>query len=108
MSRALNYSGDPVPRNHPGQNTIKGGDGLRYAYRVREFRKHMNHRYGPPSLISGGGTVEPDFHTTKGIIMFDVAGWESAAGPFDVWGGSEWRSGEYSAEAMEVCLWQTW
>ena len=36
MSRSFNYSGAKIPGNYPGLTTVKGKDGLRYAFRVAE------------------------------------------------------------------------
>src|SRR6516225_4829960 len=42
MSRALNYIGVSVPVHFKGMSTVKGGDGKRYAFRVREMRKWLD------------------------------------------------------------------
>ncbi|HEX8873185.1 MAG TPA: T6SS effector amidase Tae4 family protein, partial [Nitrosospira sp.] len=41
MSRALNYTGNPLPADFKGMTTVKGGDGYRYAFRVREMRNWL-------------------------------------------------------------------
>ncbi|SRR6266540_1650709 len=46
MSRALNYNGIPVPVNFAGLHTVKGGDGKRYAFRVRELHRWLDHVLG--------------------------------------------------------------
>ena len=37
VSRAFNYSGHPIPNGRSSLVTVKGGDRLRYAFRVAEF-----------------------------------------------------------------------
>ncbi|MEZ4310890.1 MAG: T6SS effector amidase Tae4 family protein [Polyangiaceae bacterium] len=50
VSRSLNYGGHLVPMGFPGLSTVSGRDGLRYAFRVEEFRKYLAYAYGPATL----------------------------------------------------------
>lgn len=99
VSRALNYAGSPVPRNLPGLNTIRGGDGKRYAYRVREFHRFLNAHVRPPDAVG-------DVKGRRGIIMFKVDIWADATGHFDLWNGSECAHHCYFDEASAVYLWE--
>ena len=98
ISRALNYSGAPIPRNIPGLSTIRGGDGKRYAYRVREFHRFLVNHVRPPDIVG-------DVKGHKGIIMFKVSIWSDATGHFDLWDGSTCAHHCYFDVADEVYLW---
>jgi hypothetical protein len=91
MSRGLNYSNLPVPATFSGLNTVKGGDGKHYAFRVRELRLWL-----PAATALGKPDVDinkkqgVDFDKTtlkdmKGIIAFDIH-FSDATGHFDRWG----------------------
>src|SRR5687768_6672602 len=50
LSRTLNYNNLKLPGNYPNLNYVKGADGLRYAYRVREIRRWMISKLGQPKF----------------------------------------------------------
>ncbi len=111
VSHCFNLAGDPVPGDFSGLETVRGGNGMRYAFRVREFNRFMRSAYGPPSLSHsepGGvvGAVPASFQGAKGVISFDVADWNDATGHFDLWNGSAPAHAEYFAQARKVMLWQ--
>ncbi|MDJ0836006.1 MAG: type VI secretion system amidase effector protein Tae4 [Acidobacteriota bacterium] len=106
VSRALNYSGDPIPFNRSYLSTVRGGDGKRYAYRVREFRRYMVEKYGDPTRVAGGGSPPKSFKGLRGIILFDVTGWSDATGHADLWNGSGCSYQCYWPRADKVELWQ--
>ena len=103
VSRSFNYSNHPIPRGYPGLNTIGGGDGKRYAYRVREFHQWLKSTYGPAthSVTSASGASG-----VKGVIMFDVDSWNDATGHFDLWNGSRCAHQEYFAKSSKVLIWE--
>lgn len=112
ISRCFNYSGQPIP-NSPGDEilTIRGGDGLNYALRVREFLRYMRRKYGPPDLEHeypppGGGAVPESFKGRQGVIAFEVDGWLDATGHFDLWNGARCRHSAYFSRAQKVMLWE--
>ena len=94
MSRALNYSGFHV---HPdaGMHTISGKDGLQYGYRVSEFKRYMEHHFGPPQKFAG----------QRGIICFDVSVWSDATGHFDLWDGTQIKHEAYFNVASAESIW---
>lgn len=99
VSRAFNYAGAPIPRNIPSLNTIRGGDGKRYAYRVREFHRFLvNHVRAPD--------VTGDVSGEKGVILFQVSSWSDATGHFDLWDGSACAHKDYFEPADKVMLWR--
>lgn len=110
VSRSMNYAGHPVPPNHAGLNTVAGGDGLHYAFRVREFQRYLNEVYGPATYFTEypavGGDVPEDFLGRKGIISFTVPGWTDATGHFDLWNGAECAHHGYFDQASAVYLWE--
>lgn len=103
ISRAMNYAGEPIPRNFAGLNTIRGGDNKRYAFRVAEFQNFMTTRFGQPSVT---GSKAGDFAGKTGIIMFTVNGWSDATGHFDLWDGNGCVHKCYFDKASSVSLWE--
>lgn len=112
VSRALNYGGDPIV-TLTGVLTVRGGDELRYALRVKEFRNYMNTRYGSPSVIvkkgENGLIDKADLVGKRGIICFEVKGWSDATGHFSLWDGSKvlYDGGHdyFGGLAYEAALW---
>jgi hypothetical protein len=89
-------------------NTVKGGDGNRYAYRVAEMLKFLKAKFGKPQLRvfkkRGDGVVE-SFKGRKGLIVFNDCGWSDATGHVDLWNGEKCVGHEYWEKAKEVYLW---
>ena len=108
VSRALNYSGDPIPIARAALNTVSGADGRRYAFRVREFRQYLQDKYGPPDYSGGGGAPSKEAQAMRGIILFDVQGWSDASGHADLWNGSTCEYKCYWGEASGVEIWQAY
>src|SRR4051794_14945035 len=80
MSRALNYGGHLIPAGLEGLATLAGADGLRYAYRVEEFRKYLVTAYGAPAFSEDRDPpwegVPESFVGQTGVICFRVKGWD--------------------------------
>ena len=94
MSRALNYSGVPIPAHESKLRTVKGADKLNYAFAVQELHAWMIHRFGQPDIRVAGKPVSRDkFAGHKGIIIFDIKfglnddGATRALGHADLWDG---------------------
>ena len=102
LSYCFNKSGHPIPNGYPGLNTARGGDGKRYAYRVREFKTFLERKYKYADASGDRSAVDGK----RGIIMFDVAGWSDATGHFDLWNGSSCRHKAYFENASVVHLWE--
>ncbi|SMF01481.1 T6SS effector amidase Tae4 family protein [Pseudobacteriovorax antillogorgiicola] len=105
-SRALNYSGSAfeIPLNfepYNGMNTIRGGDGKRYGFRVVEMAQYMLAKYGRPQVRSAAAAIG-----RKGIILFDREGWNDANGHFDIWNGSSAKYSDYTSESTNVFVWE--
>ena len=113
MSRALNDNGIPVPY-FPGMSTVKGGDGKRYAFRVREMRKWLAVALGKPDfdLRKTAGTVfdKSTVASLKGIMAFDIA-FADATGHLDLWDGATitseaHMSRNYYDSATRITIWK--
>jgi hypothetical protein len=105
LSAALNAAGHPVPSALPGLATVVGGDGRRYALRVREIRKYLEDTYGPPTYVLAGPGAKAALSGKRGIILFEVAGFSDATGHVDMWNGRTVRYQEFFSQAQEVLLW---
>ncbi|MCX4246496.1 type VI secretion system amidase effector protein Tae4 [Paraliomyxa miuraensis] len=103
VSYCFNKAGDPIPGTYPGLTTARGGDGMRYAFRVSEFKPFLEHKYKAPDV---SGTNRGAVDGRRGIIMFDVQGWSDATGHFDLWDGSFCAGSEYFDKASHVYLWE--
>ena len=110
MSRSFNYSGQPIPKRARGLSTVSGRDGMRYAFRVREFRAYLRRNYGQPTLYhkyaEPGGDVPGSFRGRQGMIAFIVDAWIDATGHLDLWDGARCVHHGYFEEANEVELWE--
>jgi hypothetical protein len=94
MSRALNRACLPVPAHFPGLRTVRGNDGLRYAFAVQELHAWLKSALGQPDILVKGKPVKRDqFAGKKGIILFDIVfglnadGVTRAMGHTDLWDG---------------------
>ena len=115
MSRALNYSGIPLPSSFHGLNTVKGGDGKRYAYRVREIQPWLEATLGKPAFITkkkdGAVFDKSTIASLKGLIAFDIA-FADATGHLDLWDGSNisserHMSRNYYDSATRITIWRS-
>ena len=102
VSYCFNKCGQPIPNGFPGLSTARGGDGKRYAYRVREFKVFLERKYKRADVSGDQNAVAGK----RGLIMFDVSGWSDATGHFDLWNGSSCRHQAYFDRASMVYLWQ--
>lgn len=115
MSRALNYSGISVPSSFKGMSTVKGGDGKRYAFRVREMRPWLDATLDTPAFElkkkAGVAFDKATIASLKGLLAFDIA-FPDATGHLDLWDGgvisSEGHmSRNYYDSATRLTLWKT-
>jgi Type VI secretion system (T6SS), amidase effector protein 4 len=127
VSRAINEAGGGIPVTMElGRGikllTVRGGDGKRYALRVREFRRYMELTHGRPTAswrnprperpqagVAHRSIALADIPAAlkgkRGIIMFEVEGWGDAGGHFDLWNGSNVAHEEYFYNSVSVSLW---
>ena len=109
MSRALNYSGFPLPaRGKSKMCVLKGGDGLWYAIRVAELKHWLATQVGPPhtSTHKGPPVSIDKYLGRKGILALKIhyqarpGEATAAAGHIDLWNGLGF-AGEYSQQGTE-------
>jgi hypothetical protein len=108
MSRAFNYSGQPIPGPSTakayGMHVVSGQDKRWYAVRVQEFEKYLRGQYGSPLSFKMGTADLAKLVGKQGIIEF-VAHFSDATGHFDLWDGNTCRYHEYFARSTQVNLW---
>lgn len=114
LSRTLNYNGIAVPGAFAGLKTVKGADGKRYGFRVREMRAWLDFSLGVPVFSLTKKTGEPfdkgTLATYQGILGFDIR-FADATGHLDLWDGaqfsSEYRTSvSYWTAATRIWLWK--
>jgi hypothetical protein len=117
LSRALNYSGVPVPKNPPGMRTAVGADHRNYAFAMQEMRGWLAGHFGAPTIDQLGGPPisRGAFSGKKGIIAFDIH-FTDANGHLDLWDGHTFYDEVYGLShaghdffdmARRVSLWAT-
>jgi hypothetical protein len=113
LSRTLNYNQLKLPGNFPDLNYVKGADGLRYAYRVREIRRWMISKLGQPKFdkkkSEGDSFDKALLKDLKGIIGFDIS-FSDATGHLDLWDGAIFTSEhqmsrDYWTAATRIWVW---
>ena len=103
VSYCFNACREPIPGSFGGLLTVRGGDGKRYALRVKEFKEFLQSKYRPADIH---GKDRSSVEGKTGLIMFDVTGWSDATGHFDLWDGSACRGSDYFDKASDVYLWE--
>lgn len=114
MSYAMNYIGFPIPRGFPNLSTVKGGDGMRYAFRVRELRPWLRHTFGAPDFEVKKKANEAfdrsQIMLMVGLIAFDI-NFSDATGHLDATFGGTFSSEfglskDYFQLATKVSIWK--
>ena len=103
VCHALILSGFEITSAH-GLSTAKGGNGKRYGFRVREFEAYLRAEVGAPTTTVAS-PKQSHFAGQRGIICFEVSGWNDATGHFDLWDGSSAAHAEYFSMSHEAHLW---
>lgn len=113
VSRALNYSGDPIPPRTKKIATVKGSDGKNYAIRTIEFLKYFLDVYGDPSLVVDAcesdicDYIQPSrFKGRRGAIHFVVDVFDGADGHVDLWDGEMCLWNGYWHKSEKVYFWE--
>ena len=97
ISSALNKSGgvhvipfikDIGPDGKIESQVSSGKNGLWHIFRVRILVKHLTERYGEPE-VSKPTEYKTKLKDRKGIIVFEVPGWNDATGHADLWDGNK-------------------
>ena len=98
MSYALNRAGITIPRNESRWKTSSGADKNWYIYRVDDMVRFLNDRFGKADLTKG---VEHQ----KGVLFFNVSGWNDATGHVTLWNGVTCADKCYFHQSSGVQLW---
>jgi hypothetical protein len=106
MSYALNRSGLKLP-TAPNGGSIVGDDKFNYWIRVAQLSKKLSDHLGKPDFLLKHEPIERfrkelankrveatrKFLSTvaekKGIVVFEVTGWQDATGHFTLWDGKD-------------------
>lgn len=107
MSRALNYTGIELPSKSPGLLTVKGGDGLNYALRIKELSKYLRKIFGPPILIRKlGSDISIERIIDKMGIIIIHHNFSNARGHTTLWYKEICADGtEYYKDAYMIEFW---
>lgn len=103
MSYVLNKVGLSVPRM--ANQTVSGADSSQYIYKVKDLVAFLRLRLGASDLV----IINPraaDFSGRKGILIFEVNGWRSAAGHATLWDGRSCIDSCYFPIASKAYLWE--
>ena len=94
MSRAFNRAGHFIPAHLHFMRTVRGADGLNYAFAVQEFHRYLLLDLGEPDILVKGKPVDRQkIAGKKGVILFDINfglnpdGQTRAMGHVDLWDG---------------------
>jgi len=104
MSYCLNHSGVHVIGNHTWK-TVSGADSKLYIYRLRDLRDFLKHSFGKPDKVIKN-PKPADFAGLKGILIFNVQGWNDASGHATLWDGNTCSDHCFFPVASEASLWQ--
>jgi hypothetical protein len=103
VCRSLNaISGHEIP--FAKDQTFSGADGKYSYYRVKDFKRYLRRTYGPETI---SGVKKSDYSGSRGIIGFEVSGWNNATGHFSLWNGSRVLYEDYFNRASAAFLWKT-
>lgn len=87
MSYVLNATGFPIARN-ARYETVSGGDGMFYIYRVNDMMNYLQATFGnPDKTVHHPKAI--DFSGMKGILVVKGSGWVDARGHVTLWNGEE-------------------
>lgn len=103
ISYVLNKTGFEIQKDI--NNTVSGSDGKWYIYRVRELLKVLEQKFGKPDVISGMNS-ESKISGKKGILIFDVSGWDNATGHATLWNGITCLDSCYFNRVSKFYLWE--
>ncbi len=106
MSRALNYTGHPIPARE-GLYAVKGADGKRYALRMKELTEYLQVLWGAPQVrVKSPNGDQSKFDGKKGVISFLGIPGYAGGGHIDLWDGAGTSQGAYF-DSSEVLLWES-
>lgn len=86
MSFILNHSGMVLPRI--AGKTVSGADRRQYFFRVRDLIGFLESRWGKPEIVAYPPADGGALRGKKGIVLFEVSGWQDAQGHATLFNGS--------------------
>lgn len=104
LSRALNYAGVHIAHAGAGRQA-SGADGKRYLVTFEDMAALIRRNWGAPekSVKAGGADVRGQFAGKKGVMVFQVSGWQSAQGHITLWDGAQCADRAYfEHEPLEI------
>lgn len=83
-----------------------GGKKLWYIYRVKALIQYLTKTYGEPRPIDIT-KYEQELKGKKGIIVFEIKGWDDATGHADLWDGGKVLRDDYGYKAHKIIFWES-
>jgi len=114
VSAALNESGKEHeipffraewPKGKMQAQVSSGANKKWYIFRVKMLVRYLAKRYGQPEEFLPS-EYEEKISCRKGIIVFEVKGWEDATGHADLWDGSACLWHGYDDLAHNMLFWE--
>jgi len=114
VSKALNGSGgvhlvpffkDKSPNGKIEPQVTSGKNKKWYIFRVRMLVKHLKSRYGNPQEFKPI-KFKKELKDKKGIIVYEVPGWNDATGHADLWDGNRTVYKDYAGQATKILFWE--
>ncbi len=87
-----------------GNRTVSGKNGDWYLFRVIDIVKYLTKLFGKHDHEFIAPTPEK-LAGHKGIIVFEVDGWDDATGHATIWNGTGCSDQCYFSKAKKVYLW---
>jgi hypothetical protein len=84
--------------------TVSGKEGNWYIYRVKTMMTHLEKTFGAPDFTYIAPTPEK-LSANRGILVFEVDGWNDATGHATIWNGIGCSDKCYFEKAKKVHLW---
>ena len=102
LSYVLNKTGVKIPKM--AGRTVSGKEGHWYIYRVDVMIDFLIKIFGKPDTTYVAPTIEK-LLGHKGILIFEVEGWDNASGHATIWDGLRCSDKCYFDKAKKVHLW---
>lgn len=90
LSRALNYGGLTITSTATGYK-VNGDDEKLYLLRVKDMISFVKANFGAPDMEIDTEGLDQSwaFREKKGVLIFNVSGWDRATGHVTLWNGSD-------------------
>lgn len=114
VSRSLNFSqGDHnihffKTKDSDGKDVVQvssGGKKRWYIYRVKALIHYLTQTYSAPKAVDKA-KYKQELKGKKGIIVFEIKGWDDATGHADLWDGAKVVRDDYGHKAHNILFWE--